>query len=176
MPPPGWGVGEVTIARECKESGIDWLGCVPREWEVAPLYSRYEVALGKMLDSKRVTGEHLAPYLRNVDVRWDSVNVEGLPEMDFSLRDRLRYGLRVKDLLVCEGGEVGRTAMWLGELAECYYQKAIHRLRPLRGDQHPRFLFYGSPPGGVAERVRFFGGRGELGTRAWWHGRWPVSL
>jgi len=34
----------------------------------------------------------------------------------------------------------------------------------------------GSPPGGVAERVRFFGGRGELGTRAWWHGRWPVSL
>jgi type I restriction enzyme S subunit len=124
------------------QSGIEWLGRVPEDWEIAPLYSRYEVALGKMLDSKRVTGQHLAPYLRNVDVQWDSVNVERLPEMDFSPGDRLRYELKEGDLLVCEGGEVGRTAMWSGELEECYYQKAIHRLRPLRSEQCPRFFYY----------------------------------
>lgn len=128
--------------RSYKASAIQWIGAVPREWEVAPLYSRYEVTLGKMLDSKRVSGQHLAPYLRNVDVQWDKVNIEGLPEMDFGPGDRLRYELRKGDLLVCEGGEVGRTAMWSGELEECYYQKAIHRLRPLCSNQVPRFFYY----------------------------------
>lgn len=125
-----------------KDSGIEWLGKIPAHWEVAPLYARYEVALGKMLDTKRISGEYLAPYLRNVDVQWDSVNVDGLPEMDFALADRSRYALHVGDLLVCEGGEVGRTAMWAGELQECYYQKAVHRLRRIRNTDVSRFFYY----------------------------------
>lgn len=125
-----------------KESGVEWLGRIPTSWEVAPVYVRYEVALGKMLDSKRVTGKFPGRYLRNVDVQWDSVNTDDLPEMDFSGEDRVRYRPRNGDLLVCEGGEVGRTAIWLDPIAECFYQKAIHRLRPRSAREVPRFLFY----------------------------------
>ena len=125
-----------------RNSGIDWLGEIPAHWLTPPLYARYEVQLGKMLDSKRITGTRLAPYLRNVDVQWDYVNTEDLPNMDFSESDRERFALRRGDLLVCEGGEVGRTALWNGGLEECYYQKAIHRLRPRYGEDSPRYLFY----------------------------------
>ena len=113
-----------------KDSGVEWLGEVPEHWTVCALNYRYEVALGKMLDEKRITGNHLAPYLRNVDVQWGKINTTDLPQMDFSGADLERYSLRSGDLVVCEGGEVGRAAVWNAELKECFYQKAIHRLRP----------------------------------------------
>jgi len=126
-----------------KPSGIDWLGKVPKHWAVAPMYARYHVVLGKMLDEKRITGEHLVPYLRNVDVRWDSIRVDDLPEMDIEPHEYHRFILEPGDLLVCEGGEVGRAAIWAGQLGQCAYQKAIHRVRPSRRDRDlPRFLFY----------------------------------
>ena len=124
-----------------KESGVERLGKVPAYWSLPPVYARWEVTLGKMLDTKRIKGETAAPYLRNVDVQWDHVNVQDLPEMDFSSTDRARYTLHVGDLLVCEGGEVGRTAIWRGELRGCFFQKAVHRVRPKCGDES-RFLFY----------------------------------
>jgi type I restriction enzyme S subunit len=125
-----------------KDSGVEWLGEIPAHWEVAPVYARYEVALGKMLDAKRVTGEFSGPYLRNVDVQWDIVNTEGLPEMDFAPSERERYSVRPGDLLVCEGGEVGRTAIWRGEIEPCFYQKALHRVRPRANRDDARFFFY----------------------------------
>ena len=126
-----------------KNSGVEWLGEVPAHWAIAALNYRYEVLLGKMLDEKRILGNHLAPYLRNVDVQWDRINIDDLPQMDFDGSDVERYGLRAGDLLVCEGGDVGRSALWQGQLTECYYQKALHRLRP-RDDSSdlPRFQFY----------------------------------
>ena len=127
---------------EYKDSGIEWLGKVPAHWDIAPVYARCEVALGKMLDAKRVTGESSGKYLRNIDVQWDAVNTESLPEMDFPRSERARYRLRRGDLLVCEGGEVGRTAIWGGELDECFYQKAIHRVRPGSDREIPRFLYF----------------------------------
>ena len=96
-----------------------------------------------MLDAKRFTGEHSLPYLRNVDVQWDRVNVEGLPAMDIPPEEYERYTLQPGDLLVCEGGEMGRAALWSGALARCGFQKALHRLRPrCAGRDVPRFLHY----------------------------------
>jgi type I restriction enzyme S subunit len=95
-----------------------------------------------MLDEKRIVGTHLAPYLRNVDVQWDGINTEALPFMDFSDEDRERYALRKGDLLVCEGGEVGRTAIWNGEIKDCFFQKAVHRLRPTSEQDEPRYFRY----------------------------------
>ena len=125
-----------------KDSGVEWLGEVPAHWNIAPVYAHYEVALGKMLDAKRVTGESSGRYLRNVDVQWDDVNVDDLPEMDFPPSERNRYMLRPGDLLVCEGGEVGRTSIWGGDIDECFYQKAIHRVRPRSESQIPRFFYF----------------------------------
>ena len=126
-----------------KDSGVEWLGQVPEHWGVCSLGYNYEVLLGKMLDEKRVTGEYLRPYLRNTDVQWDSICVEDLPQMDFHPDERPRYALKYGDLLVCEGGDVGRAAIWTSELSECYYQKALHRIRSKSGNENvPRFLFY----------------------------------
>jgi type I restriction enzyme S subunit len=126
-----------------KDSGVEWLGEVPEHWSVSAVGHRYEVRLGKMLDEKRVTGEYLRPYLRNTDVQWESINVEELPEMDFEPSEHDRYSLREGDLLVCEGGEVGRSAIWQSQLSFCFYQKALHRLRPhnQRSD-NSRFQLY----------------------------------
>ncbi len=130
-------------AAPMKPSGIDWLGGVPAHWAIAPMYSRYSVELGKMLDAKQITGEHLVPYIRNVDVQWDCVNVDDLPEMDIELHEYHRFILEPGDLLACEGGEVGRAAFWRGQIAKCAYQKAIHRIRPLKhARDYPRFLYY----------------------------------
>src|SRR5579883_1450206 len=62
--------------------------------------------------------------------------------MDFEPATRDRFQLRSGDLLVCEGGEVGRSAIWNGALAECFYQKALHRLRALSQSDLPRFMYY----------------------------------
>jgi type I restriction enzyme, S subunit len=113
-----------------KHSGVEWLGEVPTHWDVVPVAYRYEVQLGRMLNEERSSGENLRPYLRVFDVQWGKINVEDLPAMDFPEDARARYRLRDGDLLVNEGGSyVGRSAIWRAELEECYYQKALHRLR-----------------------------------------------
>ena len=126
-----------------KPSGVEWLGDVPEHWDVAALRHRYSQVLGKMLDAKRITGSHSLPYLRNTDVQWDRINVDDLPSMDILATEYDRYTVQKGDLLVCEGGEVGRCAIWLGKLGVCGFQKALHRLRPVNAARDvPRFMYY----------------------------------
>src|SRR5579859_1296170 len=132
----------IELNAKYKPSGIDWLGDVPGQWAVPPLYIRYRVELGKMLNESRITGTYLVPYLRNVDVQWSSINYTDLPEMDIPESEYTRYTIRKNDLLVCEGGEVGRAAI-VGQVSGVVgYQKALHRLRRISSDEVPRFMFY----------------------------------
>ena len=125
-----------------KDSGVEWLGQVPKHWSVAKLGYRYEVMLGKMLDAKRITGDHLCSYLRNTDVQWGKINTSDLPQMDFHAGERERYSVKKGDLVVCEGGEVGRCAIW-DQDESCFYQKALHRLRPLSYSRDDtQYLFF----------------------------------
>lgn len=126
-----------------KPSGIKWIGDIPHHWESVALRLRYSVELGKMLDAKRITGECLTPYLRNTDVQWDRINVDDLPQMDIPIKEYGRYTVRAGDLLVCEGGDVGRCAFWTSGSIVCGYQKALHRVRPNDVTKDcPRYLFY----------------------------------
>ena len=126
-----------------KPSGVEWLGGVPEHWAVSALRHRYCQCLGKMLDSKRNTGRDSLPYLRNTDIQWDRINIEDLPAMDISPDEYSRYTVQQGDLLVCEGGEVGRCALWPGEETRYGFQKALHRIRPRNADQGvPRFMYY----------------------------------
>jgi len=127
-----------------KSSGIEWLGDVPEHWEVAAVRFRYTVQLGKMLDTEKITGKYLQPYLRVYDVQWGEINVEDLPQMDFDPSIRVRFRLTPGDLLINEGGSYpGRSAIWKGDLQECYFQKALHRLRPCDATTDTtRFFFY----------------------------------
>ena len=123
-----------------KPSGIEWIGDIPEHWITAPLYSRCDVRLGKMLDAAKIKGKYLQPYLRNTDVQWFEINSLDLPLMDFRPEEYERYSVKRGDLVVCEGGEPGRAALWDSD-EPCFFQKALHRVRPLKGDD-PRFLLY----------------------------------
>lgn len=139
---PSTGSGQATNV-PLKPSGIPWLGDIPEHWEVISLRMRYSVELGKMLDAKRLTGRHSVPYLRNRDVQWDKVLTDDLPVMDIPPSEYARYTVKRGDLLVCEGGQVGRSAFWDEQLPVCGFQKALHRVRCLDGNcDYPRFFFY----------------------------------
>ena len=107
------------------------IGTIPACWEVVSLGEVYEVQLGKMLSPKARQGRNPRPYLTNRNVRWGEFDLSDLSAMDFDHREIEKFQLRPGDLLVCEGGDTGRAAIWLGEIADCYYQKALHRLRPI---------------------------------------------
>jgi len=118
---------------------MTWLDSTPAHWSTPPVYARYEVQLGKMLDERQITKRFLAPYLRNTDVQWEGINVEDLPEMDFDESEQDLYALRPGDILMCEGGEIGRCAIWDSD-RRCFYQKALHRLRPTTDKDDPRYF------------------------------------
>ncbi|MDZ5443415.1 restriction endonuclease subunit S [Micromonospora sp. 4G57] len=124
-----------------KSSGLRWLGDVPVDWPVLAVSTQYEVLLGKMLNQERARGEYLRPYLRNFNVQWDRIDAEDLLYMNFPPNERSRYEVRPGDLLICEGGQPGRSAIWDGTVSEIYYQKALHRARS-RGRSSVRWLFY----------------------------------
>jgi len=114
----------------------------PRGWAVARFDEVCKTRLGKMLDQKKFTGKNLRPYLRNANVQWNRFDLTDLDEMDFDERERGILRLNYGDLLICEGGEVGRTAIWRNELSECYYQKALHKGTPDPKRTTPEFLMF----------------------------------
>lgn len=105
-----------------------------------PLVSVADVQLGKMLSPKAKTGSSYYPYLRNTNVQWGRIDTSDLAQMDFSEAERKKFELRFGDLLVCEGGEPGRCAVWRNDMPGCYYQKALHRVRPHDGKADTEFL------------------------------------
>lgn len=109
-------------------------------WTTTTLGQIANIRLGKMLDAKRTAGQ-LLPYLRNINVRWGTVDTSDLLSMPFEAHELERYGLRQGDVLVCEGGEPGRAAVWTQADSTLKYQKALHRVR-LNAGMEPRFLVY----------------------------------
>jgi type I restriction enzyme S subunit len=118
------------------------IGEIPESWELVRLGAEFESQLGKMLSQKAHEGNNPKPYMRNANVQWGRVDLTDVFQMDFSEREEKKFRLQFGDLLVCEGGEIGRTAIWKDEIPECYFQKAIHRLRPRSDCVVPMFLLH----------------------------------
>lgn len=127
---------------EYKESGVHWLGEVPSHWVTAPLKRGFDVCLGKMLQTESSSIEDsLLPYLRAANIQWNGVDTTDIKTMWFSPRDRNQLKLRNGDLLVSEGGDVGRSALWKQELDDCYVQNSVNRIRG-KGKNSTNFLYY----------------------------------
>lgn len=118
------------------------IGEMPVSWRVVRLGELFEAQLGKMLSQKARAGISSRPYMRNANVQWGRVDCADVLEMDFDDGERRKFRLMRGDILICEGGEVGRTAIWEDELPECYFQKAVHRLRPRDSRMLPSFLLH----------------------------------
>ena len=100
---------------------------IPESWEWVHINQIAETSLGKTMDKAKNTGD-LCPYLCSINVYWDGISLEKVKEARFSADDKAKYFLRKGDLLICEGGDVGRSAIWNLD-KEMYYQNALHRVR-----------------------------------------------
>ena len=110
------------------------------KWEKVKLGDVTDSCLGKMLDQHKNKGT-LQPYLANVNVRWGGFDLDDLSMMKFEDHEEDRYGLKYGDLVICEGGEPGRCAIWKDEIPNIKIQKALHRVRVHEGIDY-RYLFY----------------------------------
>lgn len=115
---------------------------LPEGWVWATVEQLADIQLGKMLDRQKHQSGRELPYLRNINVRWDSVDSSDLLTMFFKDSEVERYGLQTGDVLVCEGGEPGRAAIWDGRIPGMMYQKAIHRVRFRAGYEQRLLVFY----------------------------------
>lgn len=102
---------------------------IPEDWEISTVGDEFSIQLGKMLDSEKNLGVFKL-YIGNRAVQWGKIELDDSGFIRMMLQ---RFRLRNGDLLVCEGGEMGRAAIWKEQMAEWYYQKALHRLRFKRG-------------------------------------------
>ena len=100
-----------------------------RKWECRKFSDITASRLGKMLDTKHQTGTCQYSYLANFNVQWFGFELKNLNKMDFNEKDREEFCLEDGDLLVCEGGEIGRCAVWHNQVENCFFQKALHRVR-----------------------------------------------
>lgn len=103
-------------------------GVLPKGWKIEELGNLAEMRLGKMLDKNKNKGNYHY-YLGNISVRWGTFDLDNLSQMKFEESEEERYELIEGDLVICEGGEPGRCAIWKKDFAKMKIQKALHRVR-----------------------------------------------
>ncbi|EHJ8977969.1 restriction endonuclease subunit S [Campylobacter upsaliensis] len=126
---------------ESKNSGIEYLGLIPHHWEVKKLKYVGKVVLGKMLCNEYQKGYSHCYYLKSKNLQWLNVEVSQVEKMWFSEYEKSLYRIKKDDLLVSEGGEVGKTCIWNNELAECYIQNSVHKIT-LNKFNNAKFFLY----------------------------------
>jgi len=127
--------------REMKQSGIPWIGDIPKNWGVNRLKFIADIVLGKMLCNEDKGGYNKKPYLKSKNIQWLKVDVSSVDEMWFSADELKLYRLKQGDLVLSEGGEVGKTCMWNNELDECYIQNSTHKVT-INKYNYNRFFLY----------------------------------
>lgn len=108
-------------------------------WEYKKLGEICSSDLGKTLNKSKDVG-NMHPYLCAINILWDSIDLTTLKEACFKDDEIDRYTVKYGDLLVCEGGDTGRAAIW-DRKEPILYQNALHRLRFKEGVD-ARFIMY----------------------------------
>lgn len=152
----------------------------PAHWRRGRLDEFAEVQLGRQRSPKNHTGPNMRKYLRAANVTWKGLNLVDVMEMNFNPDEAERFRLREDDLLLAEGSgspdEVGKPALWKGEIEDCCFQNTLIRVRPgpLVSSRYLLHLF------GFEAQVGHFGSasRGvnihHLGSRTL--AAWPVAV
>ena len=125
------------------EKRTPWQPCMATGWHQLQVKRRFVITLGKMLQNVPASDADLeVPYLKAQHVQWDGARLDDLPTMWASPSEIGALELRKQDLLVCEGGEVGRASVLLEQPPEhTIIQNALHLVRSQAG-AHPPFLAY----------------------------------
>lgn len=111
-------------------------------WTWRPLGELFEIGAGKTMSAAARNGTNKTPFLRTSNVLWDEIDLSAVDEMTIPEHELPAKLLRSGDLLVCEGGEIGRAAIWSGGIEPMSFQNHLHRLRALAPNVEPRFYVY----------------------------------
>lgn len=133
--------GKNLKANKVKNSSIKCIGEIPDSWDVKNLNYISNVVLGKMLCNENKGNYKLKPYLKSKNIGWESVIVNEVDEMWYSKNEMKTYRIHKNDLLVSEGGEVGKTCIWNDEIKECYIQNSVHKIT-FKKNMNPIFFLY----------------------------------
>lgn len=126
--------GESKILREEAGQRRTGKGELPRTWKWATIESVGRVMLGRQRSPANHVGPYMRPYLRAANITWDGLDLSDVKEMNFDERDFERFKLQPNDVLINEGsgsaGEVGKPAIWKGEIQNCCFQNTLVMVRP----------------------------------------------
>ena len=100
---------------------------LPEGWCWCNLNEIAESSLGKTLDKSKNTGK-VYPYLCALNVKWNAFDLSVVKSIKLEDNEKERYQVLKGDLLICEGGDVGRSAIWNSN-EPIYFQNALHRVR-----------------------------------------------
>ena len=129
-------------ARKMKDSGIEWIGEIPEEWEISKVSYFYKISLGKMLQpNAKEESDTLENYLCALNVFWNKITTDNIKQMWFAKSEKKQYELTAGDLIVTEGGDVAAASILEAEVNPCYIQNAVYRVRSLPGFLN-KFLYY----------------------------------
>lgn len=120
--------GHDSLADDCSELSF------PENWLYVPTKAVGEVFLGRQRSPKNHNGPHMRPYMRAANITWKGLDLSDVKEMNFDPSDFERFKLQVGDVLVNEGSgsaeEVGKPAIWNGEIENCCFQNTLICVRP----------------------------------------------
>lgn len=119
------------MARQMKDSGIEWIGEIPETWDVAKVGYFFDIQLGKMLQpTQQAPDDVLGKYLCAANVGGNQLKYSPLKEMWFSPSEVQSLKVQKGDMLVVEGGDVASCDIVNEDVGELYFQNALHRVRP----------------------------------------------
>lgn len=117
-----------------KDSGVDWIGEIPKEWKLSKVSMFYDVTLGKMLQpEKQEETDTLENYLCAANLGNNTLKLNVLKQMWFSQKDKAQYNVKKGDLIVVEGGDVASCDIVRSDVSNLYFQNALHRVRAKKG-------------------------------------------
>lgn len=118
------------------------IGYIPEEWGYGRIDEFFTIQQGKSVSKANRIGANQKPFLRTSNLLWGKVTLDELDFLHFSKDEEEKFKLLYNDLLVCEGGDIGRTAIWKNELNNIYYQNHLHRVRAKVKDIDPIFVLH----------------------------------
>lgn len=110
------------------------------QWPLTTIGAEFDIQQGKSLSPAARRGIRPRPFLRTSNVFWGRVDLSSVDQMDFTEDEFLRLSLNDGDLLVCEGGDIGRSAVYRGPSGQYAYQNHLHRLRAKNREMAPDFV------------------------------------
>lgn len=131
-----------------KDSGIEWIGQMPEHWEISKLKFEANLVLGKMLEEKEPKGNDgqytFEYYLKSRNIGMLEVYAEPskVDKMWFNDKEKQLYELHEGDLVMNEGGDIGKVSRWKNFGYKCYIQNSVHKISPRQSRYNSSYLQY----------------------------------